>query len=83
MGAAIQSSLYQYDPNKRYSILKPCMITNKSAFLVHNLLGSVYHKGGAQGMDRDIQTGLEGRGCTSCGLLSVQRSSAARRNAPV
>lgn len=44
------------------------------------LLGFVGHTGDAQGTDRDIQTGLAGRGCTSYGLLSVQRSFAARHN---
>lgn len=32
------------------------------------LLGSVCHTGDAQGTDRDIQTGPEGKGCTSYGL---------------
>lgn len=57
------------------------MIKNQGGFLqMYDLLGSVCHTGDAQGTGRDIRTGLEGRGCTSYGLWSVQRSSAARRN---
>lgn len=50
---------------------------------LYNLLDSVCRRGDGQGMDRDIQTGLEGRGCTSYDLWSVQRSSVARHNVPV
>lgn len=35
---------------------------------MYSLPGSVCHMGDAQDMDRDIQTGLGGRGCTSYGL---------------
>lgn len=49
---------------------------------MYSLPDFVGHMGDALGTDRDIQTGLEGRGCTVYGLLSVQRNSAAHHNVP-